>query len=223
MTDVAALVAGATLRPAVGNLQELYDTYRRSVRRSAAEARRIAAELEGAGEGAVLDIAQLYAQPQAWNADRTPAVAFAPILCETVQFEREDYGNSYTRASFYWYADQKRHGARPLRGCPVDARAVQDSVTALMGMTVKQFTAEAPVPFVPLALLPSKGFFRKRSDTDGVYVLFDTAVWQNQATQIVMVDPYLLKAVDKEHKRFRVLAHWDLTDKERQLMALVRQ
>lgn len=61
---------------------------------------------------------------------------------------------------------------------------------------------------VPKSVLPFGSFFRD------LYVVQDTT-WM----QVIPVDPYLVERKSAHH--FKILAHWDLTEKERQLMALL--
>ena len=71
---------------------------------------------------------------------------------------------------------------------------------------------------VPQELMPKVGFLRRKISSGDHWVLFDSPVWKPEA---LPVDPYLLERMDDT--RFRVLAHWDLTPKERQLMAMIRE
>lgn len=69
--------------------------------------------------------------------------------------------------------------------------------------------ASARVPLVPKSLAPRNPLTKHKT-----YVLFD-ANWEIPRVE----DPYLLERVSDN--QFKVLGHWDLTDKERELMRLL--
>jgi hypothetical protein len=76
-----------------------------------------------------------------------------------------------------------------------------------------EYSGNSPVPLVPKSLMPWNPLVRRN-----LHILFDVPTWTNK--KVEMVDPYLLERLGKQ--RFRVLAHWDLSQKERQIMALLQ-
>lgn len=212
--SVQSLVEAAQ-QPAI-DVTGLWDTYKGMVSRSRAEKEMIARELAAAGDGALIDVFGMFTFPEAYGPDRYPLVGMAPISASVIQFIHERYG---VRTGFRLpYTDklaltvakppQLELGWRPDE--PTHEHFVR------LDRANDGFTGIVNVPFVPKAIAPR--FWSAKRLLGKCWIMFDTPSWSDK--RVLPVDPYLLERLDE--RRFRVLAHWDLTAKERQLMALIR-
>lgn len=214
--SVQSLVAAAQ-QPAV-DVSGVWDSYTGMVSRSRAERVRLRQELAALGDGALINAHDMFKLPEAYGTDRYPLVAMAPMLATSVIF-RHDYSGS-TR--FTAGSKKLEIASPPLPVLPTqpqldspEARFVStSSYNAYLSMS--GHSGSTGVPLIPKSVAPS---FMKRVAKEH-WIMFDTpaSAWLDR--KVIPFDPYLLERVDG--KRFRVLAHWDLTDKERQLMALIR-
>lgn len=190
--SVAALVEKAIFP--VPTLDGLWSVYRGYEGRPLTERRRVKAILATRLDSKpLLDTEALYSLPEARNSHTNlPVLAVAPIRSRRVYFSDQGRWAGFSTGRF----------TRNFLEIPPRAkrRAVDEPV--------QELAATAPVPPVPKSLMPVMPWTRRKC-----YVLFD-ADWK-----ALPVDPYLLERVTST--QFRILAHWDLTDQERELMKIM--
>lgn len=196
--SVQALVEAAKL-PVV-DVTDLWDTYNGMVSRSRTERRRLQRELAAMGDGNLIDVMDLFKLPEAYGKDGFPLVALAPIDASVIHFQQEGY--SYTR---FWAGTKNKKGKMRIWS--------EQFITGHHNRGGYTYTGTTKVPLIPKSVMPNL-FSRVVHDH---WIMFDTPSWSDK--KAIPIDPYLLQRVDGH--RFRVLAHWDLTAKERQLMALL--
>lgn len=167
--------------------------------RSTAEQRKLKREI-ARSQATVIDITDIFRMPQAWDnrgvGSGFPGVAVAPMKVAHIHYIRM----TDIASGFYTRENWRFLGQRVLTGQGINRGEYNRAGTA-------------PVPLVPRDLMPSDVTQRK------TYVLFDVPSWENK--KVEYVDPYLLERVS-DH-RFRVVAHWNLTDQERQIMTLLNR
>lgn len=206
--SVQSLVEAAQ-QPAV-DVAGLWDTYKGMVSRSLDESQRLRQELEAMGDGALIDAFSMFYLPEAYGPDRYPLVGMAPIAMPEIEFHHE-----FTRTDF-----RGRKSTNPLLSIasPPERQLTEaDLRNPFMSMSsYNGHSGIVAVPLVPKAIAPR--FWSAKRLLGKCWIMFDTPTWTDK--RVLPVDPYLLERVDE--KRFRVLAHWDLSAKERQLMALIR-
>ena len=197
MTNVTALVQSATLPQT--DLSDLWDIYKGYANRSRQERKQMKRALTMVKDESLLDIRGLFALPEAWNGD-FPTVALAKISWKSVDFHY--WGSVADTARL---AGMKRSGTFDLESYYNISFFIPVNASPRMSRKAK-----AIVPFTPKAILPWNPLTRRK-----LYTLFD-ANWKTLA-----MDPYLLERINDN--QFRVVGHWDISDKERQLMALMGQ
>lgn len=172
----------------------LWDIYRNFVPRSWAERRRMRRALEVVKDESLIDMRGLFSLDEAWDKTGRPTVAISPWRNDKVGYTR------WNDSAGFHDLRQSFHSLNNYHFLDVTNSAPQSFVT----------TSAALVPLVPKSLAPWNPLVRRKT-----YVLFD-ADWK-----ALPVDPYLLERVNDN--QFRILGHWDLTDKEREIMALMGQ
>lgn len=215
MNVVQALVEKSTT-PAL-DVQGLLDTYSKYFPRSWEEKRRLRSRIAAASVPSI-DVRDLYAEALAWNQQkRLPEVALAPIKAERVHFNVTETP-SFAGIARLSYAPVGVEAPLSLHHSPPLQKDHPDFELSrhYPSIYTRERSAQIGVPLVPRSILPWNPLSRRRC-----WVLFDTPVWENETTEVKMIDPYLLERVSET--KFRVLGHWDLTEKERQLMALINK
>ncbi len=224
---VQSLVDSARIAP-VGNLEGVWEAYRNSVSRSRKERLKLKRELALAGDGSLISTTEMYRMPEAWNADKFPAVAIGHWAADRVHFNDSGFPEMISGAQWGGrFLRRYELGVHKIRipSAPkgTEAAAVEEdeeespSIFSMRRMLswgrMTYRTGNVAIPPVPKSVMPLNPLTRRNA-----FVLFDSAEWADK--RVIPVDPYLLQRVSAD--RFRVLAHWDLSPKERQLMALIR-
>jgi hypothetical protein len=212
--SVQSLVAAAQ-QPAV-DVSGLWDTYNGMVSRSRSERNRLRQELEAMGDGALIDAFDMFKLPEAYGSDRYPLVAVALISAALVRFHYDGWHAKFVSGSLDLSVASPPPAPvpEPMKYTTQDGNTY--SLPPSYSSVYQGFSGSVGVPLVPKAIAPR--FWSAKRLLGKCWIMFDTPTWSDK--KVLPVDPYLLERVDE--KRFRVLAHWDLTDKERQLMALIR-
>ena len=225
MSTIQALVQSSHVAPI--DTSGLRETYDRLISRSRKERDKLQRELAIAGDGAVLNVFDMFKLPEAYTAERWPQVAMAPMSASEIRFTYHEYRWSgfHTKPSADKPLLSVSPPARPVR-TPQEQQEQQEEYRSSISMMSFAFmgggissqydqTGSIKVPMVPKSLVP---YWSVNRFKETCWVLFDSPVWKPEA---LPADPYLLERLDD--KRFKILAHWDLTNKERQLMALIRE
>jgi hypothetical protein len=205
-TNVAALVERATVElPRLDDLWRIYEGY---AGRTADEYRRVRQLVKAREMGKLLNSDVLFSLPESRHPETNyPVLGVAPMGADKVYFY-EDLGVAgFTEASdgswrFLDIPVRQQAESRVSHYKEVEGRAVYWIPSPRLSST--------PVPPVPRSVAPLFPWTRKKC-----FVLFD-AVWKTEA---LPVDPYLLERVSPT--QFKILGHWDITDKERELMQLM--
>lgn len=223
---ISILVLGGKQTPI--DTTGLWETYQRMVSRSSKESDRLRRELEIAGDGAVVNAIEMFKLPEAYTADKWPTVALAPIKADRIRFTYQEHRNT----GFHVKERPEKFDLNVTPPSPpVYTQEEQESEyrmwmatasVSLFGGLARRgkadHTGSVKVPLIPKGVMPKTGGFWSETRQRNYWVMFDSPVWQPEA---LPMDPYLLERLDDS--RFRVLAHWDLSPKERQLMALIRE
>lgn len=191
--NLQAMVASART-PALLGLPELESIYRGYLNRPRAERKKMADVLGGQAVGQLLNVRELFKLPEAWRVRVNHSSDQVPTVGISFWKWRE--------LSFYYgIFCEDMDGYRRGRATPIPNSRSQDSSRVFKTQT----------PPIPRSVMPRNPLVRRNT-----YVLFDVPAW---GERVLPVDPFLLQR--RGEGDFRVLEHWDITEKERQLMALM--
>lgn len=189
--------------------QDLVDIYQGYVDRPHAERKRMKQMLAfKAGEN-LLNVHTLFSLPEARDAETNyPVVALAPMSWRKVKFTQADdrcgfHNTSYSSMSIL--TDESSFHEIPYRAKPFTEGELRGDH---ISMFRDRMNLEAAVPPVPRSIAPVFPWTRRKC-----YVLFD-ANWKT-----LPIDPYLLEKVSQD--QFRIVGHWDISERERELMAMM--
>ena len=217
MTNVSALV-----NQAIGSkspMDGLLDIYNGYAARSRVERMRMKRELAYIKDETLFDTRALFSLTDAFRDDSTPVVGIAPYTATMLEYRmRSQRGHFFVKSAELLSFDipagvKERRDAKERERIAAMSAEERDwrmrfgsLAFGLSGLGRTDY--ESHVPPTPKALLPWNPLTRKR-----MHVLFD-ADWK-----ALPVDPYLLERVNGN--QFRVVAHWDLTEQEREIMRLI--
>lgn len=210
MSNVTALVSQA-IGP-TPSLEGMLDTYKGYAARSRRERSQMKRELGYIKDETLFDTRKLFSLADAFRDNLTPYLGIAPYKATMLE-----YRAGWTEGKFYIAGDEflafnippgvreriEANQRKKYMGMS-DIERVLSRTSTSMARTVNTAT----VPPTPKALLPWNPLTRRK-----MHVLFD-ADWET-----VPVDPYLLERVNGH--QYRVVAHWDLTEREREIMRLI--
>jgi hypothetical protein len=217
MTNVTALVEQAIgSKSPIEGLLEVYNGY---AARSRVERMRMKRELAYIKDETLFDTKAMFALPDAFRDDSTPVVGIAPYAATKLEYRLRSkrglfHADSREVLSFdIPLSVEERRVAKEREQWSAMSPEQRDYNLRMRAMAFTSLSSwrsdyEAHVPPTPKALLPWNPITRRK-----LHVLFD-ADWK-----ALPVDPYLLERVNGN--QFRVVAHWDLTDKEREIMRLI--
>lgn len=214
MTNVTALVDQAIgSKSPIEGLLEVYNGY---AARSRVERMRMKRELAYIKDETLFDTRALFALTDAFRDDSTPVVGIAPYTATMLEYRiRSQRGHFHVKGTELLSFDipsgvkERRDAKERERLAAMTPQQLDWELRSrLPFFSFGRTDYEAHVPPTPKALLPWNPITRRK-----LHVLFD-ADWK-----ALPVDPYLLERVNGN--QFRVVAHWDLTDKEREIMRLI--
>lgn len=197
--QVAALLEVAkTPNPTYKEAQALYDSY---AKRPLWERLEMANRLQHLDEPGLLDMRELFDQKEAWQVASIPRdfghwdsvrVPQVALAPTNARIIRFDHRGFFKDSGVYVFLFDKVP-----RGVPIN----------------RKFTSE--VPPVPRSVMPTgwQTIFRR------YFLLFDTT-WIADPAKPPFVDPYLLEKVGVW--QYRVVAQWDITPREAELMRMMR-